>query len=209
MLVLHGHQGGVGVQIDGGRISATGPADELAGERIDTAGTTLVPGSIDLALDLDVPDDPAAGALAAIETLRGLRRAGLAGARVHGPAFLASLVAAQDNLLLPRLRVAAFTLRFGDGVARVLGRPGAPKELAIDDPMVALLAKAPGLEAIEGDPPPGFDIGAVPLLRDVVDAARFCGFDDVGRIAPGCRADLAAVEPGGRVRFRLVTGLML
>jgi hypothetical protein len=214
MLVLHGRVAGshdcVDVQIDGDRISAVGPAGEMAGECIDATGATLLPGRIDSALDLELPDDPGAAALAAIEALRGLRRDGLAGARVHGPEpVLTPLVAALDRLLLPRLRLAGLTLRFGAGVATVLGRPDGPKRLAADDPLVLLLAKAPALEAIEGDPPPGFDPCGVPLLRDVVDLAAFCGFDDVGRIAPGCRADLAAVEPDGRLRFRIVAGRVL
>lgn len=214
MLVLHGaavhgHPEGVGVQIDGDRIRAIGPHEAMTGRRIDAAGATLVPGRIDLALDLDLPEDPAAAVLAAIETLRRLRRDGLAGARVHGPALIASLVAAQESLLLPRLRPAGFTLRFGGGMVRVLGRPTGRSELAADDQMVTLLLKAPMLEAIEGDPPHGIDTGNVPVLRDVIDKARFCGFDDVGHIAPGYRADLAAVEPDGRTRFRLVAGMVL
>lgn len=204
---VQGLPAGFAVAIAGDRISAVGPTERFDGERIDTTGATVVAARVELALDLDLPDEPGAAALAAIGQLRQLRREGLGGARVHGSAAaLAPVIAAQDRFLLPRLRLAGPTLRFIGARVEVLGLGQDVRTLSLGDPLLGLLARLPRLEAIEGDPPPGFAAEGIPRVRDVVDGAAFCGFTDVGGIAPGCRADLTVVDADGRVRLRLIAG---
>ena len=213
-LIVRGFAGGGAVTIVGDRIATVGPAPPPgAATTIDLDGATLVPARVELALALDLPVDPAEAALAAFEQLQALRLGGVAGARVYAPAaVLAPLIAAADRLLLPRLRAAGPTLRCRNRTVEVIGLrhlAGRTQHFAADDPALARLAHLPGIEAIEGDPPPALARIGAPLLRDVTDAAAFLGFDDLGRIAPGCRADLLAVAADGTVRVRIVAGCVL